>query len=272
MTNKEGMNRPLALLIIMLLGITAFAQDDTRSLVSQMVNNELAVQKQEHYWIYLDSNTNTKKQTEVKRVLQTKECWLSWPVSMNGHAPSESEKKQASQKIDKLVNDPEVRAKNRKEIDEDSAKADGLLKILPDAFLFTKAAQNKTSITFRFQPNPKYNPTSNEAKVFHNMAGVLVMSSREKRLQKLSGKLVNDVDFGLGILGKIRKGGTFTVVQSEVAPRDWELTLLDVHINGRALFFHSISEQQRETMTQFKAVPAGINLQQAAKLVEEPAR
>jgi hypothetical protein len=41
----------------------------------------------------------------------------------------------------------------------------------------------------------------------------------------------------------------------------------DVHISGRALFFHPISEQQHEVKSQFKRVPAGLRLAQAASIV-----
>ena len=64
---------------------------------------------------------------------------------------------------------------------------------------------------------------------------------------------MSDVEFGFGVLGKLQKGGTFEVVQSEVAPRDWEVSLLDVHITGRALFFHTIGKQQHEVRSQAKS-------------------
>ena len=99
------------------------------------------------------------------------------------------------------------------------------------------------------------------------MEGVLLIDAKQTRLAKLSGELISDVDFGLGILGKLKKGGTFEVVQSEVAPGDWEVSLLDVHISGRALFFHSIGEQQHEARSQFKPVPSGLSLVQAAHMV-----
>jgi hypothetical protein len=67
--------------------------------------------------------------------------------------------------------------------------------------------------------------------------------------------LISDVEFVFGILGKLHKGGSFEVVQSEVASQDWEMSLLDVHISGRALFFHTIGEQQHEVRSHFKPVP-----------------
>jgi len=96
------------------------------------------------------------------------------------------------------------------------------------------------------------------------------MSNNEvcsSRVSVLLNLLISDVDFGLGILGKLKKGGSFEVVQSEVAPRDWEVSLLDVNISGRALFFHTIGEQQHEVKSQFKPVPSGLSLAQAASMV-----
>ena len=53
------------------------------------------------------------------------------------------------------------------------------------------------------------------------------------------------------------------MVQSEVAPRDWEVSLLDVHITGRALFFHTIGEQQHEVRSHFESVPPDLSLRDA---------
>jgi hypothetical protein len=43
--------------------------------------------------------------------------------------------------------------------------------------------------------------------------------------------------------------------------------LLDVHISGRALFFHSIGEQQHEVRSQFKPVPSGLSLAEAVAML-----
>lgn len=261
--------RALSLTLLLGIAVGGFAQQNPRDLVARMVDNELHSEHAPHYWMFLDSNVK-HGQTVVDRVLETKECWFRWPVSTNGHPPSADERSKAEQQNQQLADDPAFREKNRKQIDEDSAKADSLMKILPDAFLFTNTGRHGDSIVLRFRPNPKYNPPSNEAKVFHAMAGELVINTKETRLERLNGKLTKDVDFGLGILGKIHQGGTFAVVQSEVAPQDWEVTRLDVHISGRALFFHTISEQQHELMTHFEPVPSNISLKQAAAIVQRP--
>jgi hypothetical protein len=267
-SRRSTLRRTLMMaLLIALTTRVASGEENPKDLVTQMVHNELHSTEAVHYWMYLDSNVKGGK-TIVNRIVQTRECWFTWPVSVDGEPPSNQDRSKAEQQIKMLVDSSSVRRKNRRNIDEDSAKAKSLLKILPEAFLYKAASQNNGETVLSFRPNPKYRPPSREAKVFHAMAGELVINSKETRLEKLTGRLTHDVNFGWGILGKIRKGGTFAVTQSEEAPGDWELTKLDVHINGRALFFHTISEQQQESMTDFKPVPSGISLKQAVEMVK----
>jgi hypothetical protein len=47
------------------------------------------------------------------------------------------------------------------------------------------------------------------------------------------------------------------------------MSLLDVRITGRALFFHTNSEQQHEIRSQFRPVPSGLSLAQAAAMVTD---
>ena len=256
-----------ALPLILFIPALVFAQANARDLVLKMVDKELETQKQPRYWMYLDTKTRPTG-VEVDRVIQTAECWIEWPVSKNGHPPTEEERKHASEQVDALVNDSDARKKNRHEIDSDMHKSADLLKMLPDAFLFTRDGHQGNTVRLRFRPNPQYRPTSNEAKVFHSMEGTLSIDTKQNRLNRLAGKLASDVDFGFGILGRLQKGGTFEVVQSQVASKDWEVSLLDVHISGRALFFHTIGQQQREVRSQFRPTPPNLSVAQAAAMVK----
>ncbi len=255
----------LVAFLLFLFSLATMAQNNPRALVSKMVENELASQNQPRYWMYLDRDSKPEK-TEVDRVIQLPQCWISWPVSINGHSPSAEARERAREQLEKLINDPDARKKNRDNIDSDGSKSAQMLKMLPDAFLFFPDGRVGKSIRLKFRPNPKYEPPSSEAKVFHNMEGILLIDAKETRLARLSGRLMSDVDFGFGILGRIEKGGTFEVVQSEVAPQDWEVSLLDVHITGRALFFHTIGEQQHEVRSQFKPVPLNLTVAEAASI------
>jgi hypothetical protein len=78
---------PKVLLLLLLVPTSVPAQDNPRELVVKMVQNELASQKEPRYWMYLDREEKPGR-TEVDRVIQTPECWVSWPVSVNGKPPT----------------------------------------------------------------------------------------------------------------------------------------------------------------------------------------
>ena len=66
------------------------------------------------------------------------------------------------------------------------------------------------------------------------------------------------------MLGHLSSGGQFDVKQSEVASGYWEPTLVNVDMNGKALFFKTISVQQKKYQRNFRRVPDGVTLPQAA--------
>ena len=70
------------------------------------------------------------------------------------------------------------------------------------------------------------------------------------------------------LLGRLHEGGTFDVRQEEVAPGHWEVTLIDVHITGKALFFRTISEKQHEVRNEFQQVPGSLTLAQAVEVLK----
>jgi len=116
------------------------------------------------------------------------ECWLVWPVAIDGHPPTEEEWKHAREQLQRLENNADARKRNRDEIDADGKKSAELLNLLPEAFLFARAGREGKSIRLKFRPNPKYRPSSNEARVFHAMEGVLLIDEKQTRLAKLSGR------------------------------------------------------------------------------------
>ena len=244
------------------------AQEDSQKLVAQMVNNELNAGKHASYWMFQETLQKGSK-SEVDQVIEMPECWLRWPLDVNGNPPSPAQQQKARASLDRLVNDADARRQNRAAINQDSRKSEALLKMLPDAFLYTNHGQQHGDIQLEFRPNPAFHPPTREAKVFHSMQGTLTIDAKELRLVGISGKLMSDVTFGGGLLGRLHKGGTFQVEQKEVAPGDWELAQLDVHITGKALLFKTISEQQRQKDTDFRAAPAGLSLARAASLIEQ---
>jgi hypothetical protein len=243
------------------------AQVKPQHLVAEVMNNELDADLNDHsLWMYISEKVDHDKRV-TKRVVETPQGDLDLLIAVNGHPLPPEELKKEQEGLDAVARDPHELAKRQQDEHEDEKKARELMKMLPAAFLYKYEGERNGIIHLSFRPNPQFNPPTREEKVFHSMAGVMWIQAREKRLVKLAGHLLKDVDFGLGVLGKLQKGGTFEIDRAEFAPTHWKTTLTDVHISGRALFFKSISEQQHEVDRGYKQVPS-LSPIQAAKLLD----
>jgi hypothetical protein len=97
----------------------------------------------------------------------------------------------------------------------------------------------------------------------------MVVDTKQKRIKQLRGTLTHDVDFGYGLLGKLQKGGTFEIERQQIAPGIWDITTTHIHIQGRALIFKSISEEQDEVTSNYHRTPASLSLADAAKMLKD---
>jgi hypothetical protein len=243
--------------------------ESAQHLVRRVLANELKCEQQDHsHWMFL-LKTHNVGQIEADRVIETKDGDIKRPVSINGHALSEEQRKKAEQRLQQLAQDPSALRKARSDEDQDSARSQELLKMLPDAFNFKYGVRRESLVQLNFSPNPNFKPSTHEAEVFHAMQGSLWLDPKDNRLEEINGRLMREVKFGGGLLGHLDPGGTFDVKQAPVGSGYWELTLLHVQMKGKALFFKTIGVQQQYTRSNFKQVPDDLPLAKAAEMLEK---
>ncbi len=246
-------------------------QIPANDLVRQVVNNELQAEQQDHsQWMYRVESQQPDGSKTVDHVVETNEGSLRRPLLINGRTPTAQEQQQADQNNRRLAQDPTTLRKSRKQGREDQERTQKMLKALPDAFLFSYAEEQGELVKLNFVPNPKFDPPSREAEVFHALEGYMWVNRKQARLAEIAGHLTRKVKFGGGLLGHLDSGGTFDVKESEVAAGCWKLSQLDVHMTGRVLLLRTISEQHQESRSEFKRVPDNLTLAQAADLLQKP--
>ena len=241
---------------------------DANALVRRVVANELKLEEQDHsHWSILLSTRKPDGQTEVSEVIETKDGDLTRPIRINGRKLNPRQQQEANKRIQHLVQNPGELQKQREEQDRDTARSQQLLKMLPDAFNYRYGERRGKLVELKFSPNPKFDPPTHEAEVFHAMDGSLWVDDKDDRVEEINGHLIREVKFGGGLLGHLDQGGTFDVKQAPVAPGYWELTLLKVQMKGKALFFKTIGVQQNYTRSKFKRVPDDLTLPKAAEML-----
>lgn len=261
-----------ALALVLLAG-DVYAQpqstvQDPQAVVREVVMNELRAQQDDQtHWMYV-SRKGQPGNDQTEEVIEARQGVLSRIIAENGHPLTPLQKQQQDQRIQRVIHSPSELRKEKQEHERDEQKEQQLLAMMPDGFLYQYEGDEGRDIRLSFRPNPRFHPPTREAEVFHAMEGTIVVEDREKRLKELRGRLTRDVLFGWGILGRLNEGGTFDVRQEEVAPGHREVTLIDVHITGKALFFRTISEQQHDVRNEFQQVPGSLTLAQAVEVLK----
>jgi hypothetical protein len=261
-------------LLILLCTTSLYSQepqpaDDPQEFVREVVANELqALRGDQSRWRFV-SREQQPGSDQTKEVIETIEGALTRLVAERGQPLTSEQQRNQDQRLEQFIRNASELKKQKQEQERDKQRVQKLLAMLPDGFLYQYNWREGANIALRFRPNPFFHPPSRDAAVFHAMEGNMIVDGSAKRLKELRGRLVRDVVFGWGILGRLHRGGVFEVRQNEVAPGHWELTLLDVHITGKALFFKTIAQQQHEERSDFQEVPADLTPVQSVQMLKQ---
>jgi hypothetical protein len=237
--------------------------------VRQAVNAELEADRTDKsIWMYRESDVTNDKNA-VYTTVETTQGTLRRLIELNGHPLNPQAAANERNRINIYVHDPAAQAKARRASAHDDAQAEELLKMLPEAFLWTKAGGTGDYDILRFRPNPGFDPPDMQSRVMGIMAGELVISKDGHRISTLKGRLTDNVLIGWGILGRLDRGGTFDVERRMVGEHHWQITETHVHIGGRALLFHNIGQQEDDVKTEWKPSTARTLEEAAAQLTGE---
>jgi hypothetical protein len=260
-------------LLSLLLAVAAFSQSSAdlatsaNDLARAVVANELKLtDANDSRWMYhVDREEQGKK--KAKEVVETGQGSLDRLVGVDGHPLNAHEQQQEKKRIEDLVRNPEEQQRREQSKRKDAEQCESFFKTIPDAFIFSYAGREGALIKLSYKPNPTFQPSSREARVFHAMEGEMWVHGAQRRLVRFRGRLVTDVKFAGGLLGHLERGGQFNVEQAEVSANQWELTVIEVNVNGKALFFKTIAVQEKEYRSDFRRVRDDLTLAEAADML-----
>ena len=239
-------------------------------LVRRVINHEVQAEEQDHsHWMFRTQETQSGGPTKTEEVIETPEGWVRRLLAINGRPLTPQERAKDDASLHKLLSDPDAQRKNLESTRNDVQQAQQLMKMLPDAFLYTYAGRKGSIVQLNFRPNPNFHPRSRQATVFHDMVGSLSLDLKNQRLARIQGHLNQEVKFAAGLLGHLDKGGRFDVKQTEIAPGYWDVTYINVQMNGKALFFKTIAVREKDIRAAYRRVSDQLTLAQGANLLKK---
>jgi hypothetical protein len=242
---------------------------DANQLVKDAIKHQMEADAADHtHWRY-HIHKEDEKGSQDRDVIDTKDGQLARTLLINGQPLTSEQRAVDEARMKKLVDDPAERAKRDKRAKDDEDKGVQMFKAIPDAFIFKYEGAENGQVRLSFFPNPHYNAPTRELQVFRSMSGMMWIDRAALRMSRLDGSLFEDVTFGWGLLGRLNKGGTFSVTQSRVGDDHWEIVGLDVKMTGHAVIFKNINVKQVQRITGFHRISDNMTISEAYQLLEK---
>jgi hypothetical protein len=264
------------LLVLMMFG-SATAQEkpqavDALKIVRDASWNELHSKPPGRSFSYRQRKEDSKG-VIVKRIVETKDGDVARLIERDGKPLSQEEDQAELDRLNNLLAHPEIQEHRHKKEQEDNARGDEMVRMLPDAFLYTfdgmVPGPNGPCYRFQFKPNPNFTPPDREGEVYHGMVGELWVDQAQERLAKIDAHLISDVNFGWGVLGKLYQGGSILVENADVGLNHWETTHMKLRLQGKLLMMKSVDYSTTEDFSDFRVQPQELNYQEAIQLLKQ---
>jgi len=247
------------------------APSDATALVRRAVQHRLDAGRSHRPVRYLLRRMDERRDT-TKEIIETRDGNVARLVAIDGKPLSAAADRAELDRLNTLAEHPELQEHRHKSEQKDSERVDHLLALLPDAFVYRLEGMAPCAsgqcYRLSFTPNPRFTPPDIEANIFRGIAGEVWIDQAQERLARLDAHFISDVEFGFGILGKLNKGGTALLEQTDVGGHDWELTGLKLHMTGKALMVKSLSFQVTEEASHFSQVPPSMSYREAIQLLK----
>jgi hypothetical protein len=259
-------------ILLALLNLPGNAQTDPAALVRRAIQNREDAARTHHSLRYLLRKTGDHRDT-TKDIIETDQGFVARLIAMNNQPLTPEANQTELDRLSTLTNHPEIQEHRNQREQKDADRVNRLMRLLPDAFLYRdqgiSACPTGKGVCHHltFSPNPGFEPPDVEANIFRGLAGEVWIDEAQERLTRLDAHVIANVDFGWGILGKLDKGGTIQLEQSDIGNHDWELTTLKLNLRGKALMLKSLNIQLTEQASHFSQVPLGVDYRKAIQLL-----
>jgi hypothetical protein len=253
------------------IGVEAQLSNSTNDLITAMLVNENFEASHRSHYMYLskEKSDRTNGHLWTEKVVETTFGKLRMLIAEDGKPLAKDRAAAEKARLGEIAAHPDKfqRQELGRKSDEDHAKE--MLNLLPKAFLFENERLEGEFVRIDFIPNPSYQPQSMEEKILHEVVGSMLLDRKDARLHLLEGHLPQDVNIGFGLLATIHAGSNFSTTRSLVPGNEWKTATIDTDINGKALFFKSISRNEHAEHSDFEQVPMDVTLTQAFELLEK---
>jgi hypothetical protein len=251
------------------LGLSSvLPSEPTGTLVKDACFNAIQQREAKSLWSYRVER-HEDKHIILEQVIETVDTPVTHLLAVDGHAPTVVQLKEEEERHRSLLKSSAGQSALKKDHDQDSKKMEEMLRVIPEAFVFQDQGKHRGLEKIAFHPNPDFKPKTYEQRVLHTLVGTAFIDLHDKQIARISATLAQRVEFGLGLLGRVDRGGTVNIARTRLSEGVWQVSMEKIDLSGRMAIFKSLNRHKDEQRSDFKPVAPGTTFAQALDELEK---
>ena len=214
------------------------------------------------------------KGDRVRDVIESRDGTVARLILRDGKSLTSEQDSAERERLEDMLSDPSGFAKHVKNDESGKKIADSLIKLMPDAMIYTYVPGQPqtgkrpglTEVVIDFGPNPKFNPPSTTAEALTGLRGRAWVDIQTKQIIRMEGTIFKGVNFGWGMLAHIYPGGKLVYEQADAGNGRWIYSHFTERISIRALMVKSLTIATDVDASDFHQIPS-MSYQDAVRLL-----
>jgi len=216
------------------------------------IANEVKLIEYQHSYLRYRVHTKDAKGDQVRDVVESKDGTVARIVMRDDRPLTAEEDADEHRRLQAMLDSPAAFQKHVQKDQSGKKLAVDMIKLLPDAMLFSyalgqpqrdhKPAGTPPELVIDFAPNPKWNPPTMTSQALTGIQGRCWIDAKTHNLVRLETKIFQGVNFGFGIFAHIYPGGQLTLEQEPVGESRWIVDHFVEHVTVRAMMVKTLNE------------------------------
>jgi hypothetical protein len=110
-------------------------------------------------------------------------------------------------------------------------------------------------VVVTFSPRAGAEPETREGKLARHFRGTIFVDEAAAEVVRVEATAVDDISYGLGMVARLNKGATVTLVRERVDPETWLPTSIRFSGDGRAMLFRRLHVDHLIEWFDYRRVP-----------------
>ena len=276
-----------ASLVLLAMAGGAFAQspamlsEPPKTWAVETAANEILVIQHPDSFLRYHMHVVDEKGDQLRDQIETRDGSVARLIGRNGRPITPEEDAAERDRLKDLLDSPAMFARHvEKERGNKKLGAD-LLKLMPDAMIWSYAPgqpqsglnrsgsnEGSPEVVLDFKPDPNWSPPTMASEPLTGLAGRVWIDPRSHRMVRLDGELFHAVNLGWGMLAHIYPGGKVHLEQTNAGGERWIVEHIVENLTVRAVMVKTVRQRLVFDTSSFQTVKP-MSYQDAIKLLLE---